>query len=252
MYSEAGDAVTIARSVRAGIWRGRRVKLLSATQRVVQSSLPVKSLPPLSLPRLLGFAAGASPFRVKGHVYQGLFESTDKRCPGGVAAVLPRLADEELQTFFQQKFLAASFYDLLPLLEFGREAAHLAGVPYSSYVRGGARLQAEKDVNGLYRALLRLASPNLVVSRMPRALVQYMNFGQAEGRMTAERTFEIVVRGVPEAVQVWLTAAAEGFVPYVLETAGATEVTSRAIRATPDETVNGVQLVRGGVVFKWT
>jgi hypothetical protein len=212
----------------------------------------VKSIPSLSIPRLLGFAAGASPYRVKGHVYHGLFESTDKRCPGGVEAVLRRLADEELHAFFQQKFLAASFYDLLPLLEFGREAAHLAGVPYSSYVRGGARLQAEKDVNGLYRAMLRLASPSLVVTRMPRVLVQYMNFGRAEGRMTDERTFEIVVRGVPDVVQVWLTAAAEGFVPYVLETAGAKDVSSRAIRATPDETVNGVPLVRGGVVFRWT
>ena len=210
----------------------------------------MKSLPSLTIPRMLGFTAGASPYRVKGHVYRGLFESTEKRCPGGVAAVLPRLGDEELAAFFQQKFLAASFYDLLPLLEFGREAAHLAGVPYSTYVRGGARLQAEKDVNGLYRAMLRLASPSLVVARMPRVVMQYMTFGNATGRMVAERTYEILVRGVPEPVQVWLIAAAEGFVPFVLET---------AVRAVPDEqsagTVSpagtGVPLVTGGLIAKW-
>ncbi len=212
----------------------------------------MKSLPAISIPRTLGFPVGASPYRVKGHVYQGLFESTEKRCPGGVAAVLPRLADAELRAFFGQKFLAASFYDLLPLLEFGREAAHLAGIPYTAYVRGGARLQAEKDVNGLYRALLRLASPNLVVLRMPRVLMQYMSFGQATGRMTGEKTYEIVVRGVPEAVQVWLTAAAEGFIPFVLETAGAKNVVTRQMRATADETKSGVPLVTGGVVVKWS
>ncbi len=218
----------------------------------------VKSIPAPST-RMLGFPAGKSPYRVKGHVYEGLFESTDKRCPGGVAAVLPRLADPELQAFFRQRFLASSSYDLLPLLEFGREAAHLAGVPYSTYVRGGARLQAEKDVNGLYRAILRLASPSLVVSRMPRVLMQYMTFGVAEGRMLDERTYEIIVRGVPDTVQTWLTAAAEGFVPFVLETAGATSVVTRAIRAVPDlesdETVSpagtGVPLVKGGIVAKW-
>lgn len=222
----------------------------------------MKSLPaiPIStVSALLGFTAGQSPYKVKGHVYEGLFESTDKRCPGGVAAVLPRLADPALLAFFGQRFLASSSYDLLPLLEFGREAAHLAGVPYSTYVRGGARLQAEKDVNGLYRALLRLASPSLVVARMPRVMMQYMTFGNAAGRMLDERTYEILVRGVPEPVQVWLTAAAEGFVPFVLETAGAKNVVTRAVRAVPDEqsagTVSpagtGVPLVTGGLIAKW-
>jgi hypothetical protein len=223
----------------------------------------VKSIPAIALstapPALLGFRAGESPYKVKGHVYEGLFESTEKRCPGGVAAVLPRLADPGLQTFFRQRFLAASTYDLLPLLEFGREASHLAGVPYATYVRGGARMKAEKDVHGLYRTMLRLATPGLVVGRLPRVMMQYMTFGVAAGRMLDDKTYEILVRGVPEPVRAWLTAAAEGFIPLVLETAGAKNVVMRPVRATPDEdsagTVSpagtGVPLVMGGVIAKW-
>ncbi len=167
------------------------------------------------------FAFGQSPYRVKGLAYLGLRDSFDKRVPGGMRGVVARIGRTEVEAFFEQHFLPSSTYDILPLIEASQTAARICGVPWREFVRVGSRLQAERDLNGVYRAFLRLATPKLVVDRIPRILMQYMTFGAVEGQMTAPRRFEGVSRGLPRPVAPWMLAIAEGFVPILLETAGA-------------------------------
>ena len=167
------------------------------------------------------FRPGESPFRIKGTAYQGLFASFDQRVPGGSKGVLARLEDPTVARFFEQPFLAGSTYDLLPLLEASQLAARVAGVPWREFVKGGARLQAERDLRGIYRMLLKLASPRMLVERLPRLLVQYFTFGSVEGRFSGETRFEGAARGIPAPVAPWLAAICEGFVPTVMAAAGA-------------------------------
>lgn len=198
------------------------------------------------------FAPGQSPYRAKGIVFQGLFGSTDERCPGGVAAVMARILDPELRAFFEQRFLASSLYDLLPIVPFGQTAALLAGAQYVPYVREGARWQANRDVHGIYRALLKLASPRMVCERLPRITMQYFDFGEATGQFTGDRRYEIGIRGLPRPLAIWLYAAVEGFVPVPLEIAGAKHVILRTSLEPSGRSHGDLELMNGRTVVTWT
>jgi hypothetical protein len=167
------------------------------------------------------FEPGQSPFRAKGTTYLALYASFDKRVPGGSEAVFSRIEDARVIAFFEQRFLASSTYDILPMLEASKLAAKIAGAPWREFVRGGAKFTAERDLNGVYRVLLKLASPRMVVERLPRILVQYFTFGHVEGHFSGPTRYEAIARGIPKPVAPWLTHAAEGFVPTVMGAAGA-------------------------------
>ncbi|MCA9590501.1 MAG: hypothetical protein KC657_34595 [Myxococcales bacterium] len=195
---------------------------------------------------------GSSPFRTKGVAYQGLFESFDARVPGGARgaiALLPR----ETQTFFDQPFLAGSMYDILPLLELSRQGALLCDVSWREFVREGARRQADRDTRGVYRFMLRVASPKLVVERLPRVMVQYFDFGDVSGEHDPEGRlrYEASVRDLPEPVAPWLSAVGEGFIPVVMERAGARDVSVLVHPSRPCGVRAGVRLLEARFAVKW-
>jgi hypothetical protein len=198
------------------------------------------------------FAPGEGPFRAKGTVYTGLVVSTDQRCPGGFKAVLDNLPDDALRAFFTQRFLASSRYDIFPIIPFSRAAAKLAGLPPLQYSKEGARFAANRDIHGVYRFLLKLASPRLVAERLPRAYMQYFDFGQVEGRSLGEREFEIVGRGFPEPVAEWLVTAIEGFVPVAMQIAGARGILTRIDPLVREGEQHGVPLVRSRLHLMWS
>lgn len=198
------------------------------------------------------FAPGESPFRTKGTGYLGLFDSFDRRVPGGKKAVFARLADPRVAAFFAQRFLASSTYDLLPLLDASMTAAKITNVPWREFVRGGARIQAERDLDGVYKVLLRVASARLVVERLPRILVQYFNFGAVEGRFSGEKRFEARIRGVPRPVAPWLTAIGEGFVPVVMQAAGAASSVVLVHPFEHDGEAHGMETTSARFSVSWT
>jgi len=59
------------------------------------------------------------------------------------------------------------------------------------------------------------------VQRLPRILLQYFDFGKIEGRFTSERAYEATASGIPRPLVIWLMNVAYGFVPVVMENAGA-------------------------------
>ena len=197
------------------------------------------------------FAPGESPFRTKGNVYRALLESADARVPGGRDAVLARLDDPALATFFAQPFLAASTYDILPLVPFGMAGAKLLGVAYPEFVRGGAAFTAKRDMRGIYKVFLKLASPGAVVQRLPRILIQYFDFGKIEGRFTSERAYEATASGIPRPLVIWLMNVAYGFVPVVMENAGARGVELVIRPGELEREERGMALMRSSFVVTW-
>src|SRR5690242_11825085 len=131
--------------------------------------------------------SAASSFNVKGLVYRGTREFYDKRLQGGLDALRRELVDPELVRFWEQAFSPGAWYDLYPLMSINQAAARIAGVPYTTLVTENAAYIAERDINGVYRLLLKLATPELVASKLPRASLQYLDFGEAEGRLVGEK-----------------------------------------------------------------
>jgi hypothetical protein len=197
------------------------------------------------------YPPGSSPFKTKGNVYRALFESADARVPGGRAAVLARIEDPALLAFYNQSFLAASTYDILPIVPFGVAGAKIVDLPYGEFVRGGAEFTARRDMHGIYRVLLRLASPERVAARLPRILSQYFAFGRIDGHFPRPKTYEATASGLPRPLALWLTSVAHGFVPVVIEKAGGRDVSLRIKPFTNPTVEQGVTLVTASFEVTW-
>lgn len=161
--------------------------------------------------------------RAKGLVYRGAQEFYAQRIPGGVATVTAGL-DPPTQAFFGQPFLPHAWYDALPIVEISRVAAHAAGVTHATLVRENSAWLARRDVHGVYKFLLKLASPAAVAVRLPRASMQYFDFVESNATMASERECVAVQTGIPDPMVHWFAWAIEGFAPVALAAAGAKDV----------------------------
>jgi hypothetical protein len=86
---------------------------------------------------------------------------------------------------------------------------------------------AEADLSGLYRALLRVVTPGLLAPRLPRIQAQYLNFGSLEVLSSGQKDCEVVRHDHPHLLVHWYVAVVHGFLPCVLQFAGATNVRVR-------------------------
>src|SRR6476620_6141327 len=92
---------------------------------------------------------GKNPFRVKGNAYRGHMDYVEEHVPGGAEAMRKGFEDPLLKEFFQQTFLAATLYDLYPLVAAGHVCAKLCGSTFSEFVRVRSEYQALRDVSGI-------------------------------------------------------------------------------------------------------
>ncbi len=168
---------------------------------------------------------GKSPFCTKGLVYLGAKEFYQNNIPGGLAAVYKGLADERLRAFFQQEFVDQFKYDILPLVPISAAAAAVAGTSPEDLVRSNARALAQRDINGIYSLFLRMSSPKMVATMLPKASLQYFSFGTAKGEMQGPTSLLAYQSGIPTDAAAWMMWAVQGFAPVALELAGAHLVT---------------------------
>src|SRR5262245_47554838 len=91
-------------------------------------------------------APGQSPYCIKGLGYRGHIEYSNTHVPGGLERALARLDDAQVSSFYAQPFLAASWYDIFPLVELGMVSAELLGMPYREYLVQRTRKQAQTDL----------------------------------------------------------------------------------------------------------
>jgi hypothetical protein len=169
------------------------------------------------------FAPGTSPFHVKGHVWQGALEYYDAHVPGHLAALHAKL-DPELRTFVTQRFLAASWYDALPIAPVSHAVSRLLGVEHDEVLRNRSRWQAERDIRGIYRMLVKLVSPDTVATRFGRVILQYFDFGESQARVIRPGTCEILEHGIPVQLALCMVPIAEGWAATALAHAGARDV----------------------------
>ncbi len=197
------------------------------------------------------FACGESPFRMKGLVYGAAKECYDELIPDGSAAVLAHMESGTLREFFGQTFLPGAWYDALPLVRVSAVAARVAGKTHAQLIRGNAAWVAARDVRGVYKFLLQLASADLVAQRLGRVSMQYFDFGGAEGSIIRPKVLESYRFGIPAPMAQWFIHAAEGFTPVALELTGARNVRVRSWSPKPDGQVEGMTTVRIRFEVSW-
>ncbi len=179
------------------------------------------------MPEQSPFAPGESPWCQKGNVYRSLFRNVDSYVLGGSVAALDRIEDRAVRRFLEQPFAASGWYDIFPMIAMIVQVARLHGVPYFTAVSELSRQMAEADLNGLYRTLLRVVSPGLLAPKLPKIQAQYLNFGSLDVLESGPKHCEVLRRDHPHLLVHWYVSVVHGFLPCLLERAGARDVRVR-------------------------
>ncbi len=191
---------------------------------------------------------------MRGRIYQSAIEHFGRLCEGGVPrllAELDELDDEGVRSFFRQKFSPTAWYDMLPVIPLISAASRASGLPALKVAREVARAQSIRDLGGLSKMMLKLASPDLVVGRLPAVSKLSFDFGAARlldpmpGQVIFLRT------GVPACVVPWYCALTEGFVGTTLERAGGKDVQVTAKMPERDGDCGGIETVTIPFQVRW-
>lgn len=207
---------------------------------------------PLDESKPLPFRPGEGPFRIKGVAYRGHLDYVAEQVPGGVEEMLRGFRDPALATFFGQKFLPSTFYDIIPLVVAGYVCARQSRQSFSEFVRVRSRYQAKQDLGGIYRVLLKLVSPMHAIERLPALQAQYLDFA-ANGAIEVLAPKRVVMRctGLPAMLAGWYTIVNETYIDVVLTAAGARNVLVRTAPHQPDGKIEGVDAVKWECEARW-
>lgn len=193
--------------------------------------------PPMPIP------VGSGPFHVKGVLYLGTQKYFNTQVEDGMRKLVETLDEPQVREFIQQKFLPSSLYDVLPVAPLIRAEAEVCKQTVVSYLRRRARFQAEEDISGVYRWLLKLASPETIALKLPRLMTQIFDFGESGGEKVGDKRVRIVLRGFPSLLGEWYTNAFEVYTKTALELAGAKNATLQLTSVPEDAGAGRVPLV---------
>jgi hypothetical protein len=188
--------------------------------------------PPMPIP------VGTGPFHVKGVLYVATQKYFNTQVEGGLAKLASTLEDEQVRDFIQQKFLPSSWYDVLPVAPLIRAEAECCNQTVSRYLRQRARFQAQEDIGGVYRWLLKLASPETIALKLPRLLTQIFDFGESQATPVSDGRVHIALKGFPRLLGEWYTNAFEVYAETALELAGAKNI-SLHLKSTAEDAGGG-------------
>lgn len=198
------------------------------------------------------FAPGKSPFRIKGIGYRAAVTNVKRLLDERNMTWRDAFSDISLAMFFEQPFLAASLYDVFPVISLINLGAALANEPVESFARDQASTQAEQDLTGVYKLLLMVASPEAVAKRLPRLTAQYFNFGEVEDEgLVAPGKVAMTRRHMPTSIVEWYGIAAGAYVEFVLGRAGGRNAESRVTDIRADETLQGLPTQQMRFEFTW-
>lgn len=206
--------------------------------------------PPLVVPGA-AYAFGASPFHVKGVLYQGTQAFFEKKVAGGLPRLLREMGPGPLADFLGQRFLPSSRYDVMPVPALIHHEAAVLNQSVQAYLQARTRWQAEQDLRGAYRLQLALVSPDTVASRLPRIMMQMFTFSRVTTESPAPRTTRVHVHGVPRPLAEWLNTSLMVYARYAMEQAGAATVFTHHDSPTPDGTESGIPLVALHLRLSW-
>lgn len=197
------------------------------------------------------YAPGTSPFHTKGILFLGTESFFAQTTSAGMGAVYAQIADPALLAFIQQKFLAGSWYDALPVAPLIRAEARALKLTTEDYLRVRTEWQAKSDFNGIYRAILKLTTPKSIVDRLPKIVQRYYDFGEMKVLDEDTRRLKIACDGMPAVLGFWLSTIFGTYARSVIGFCGAPLPAARTSALRPAGSKHGVDLVRFEFELSW-
>lgn len=207
-------------------------------------------LPFVPDPTTWPFAPGEGPFRIKGTAYRGHLEFVAAEVPGGLAGMLAAM-NEPLATYFRGSFLAASFYDLMPLVLAAAPCAAAMGLSAPDFVNRRSRVQAPKDLTGVYRFLVAMVPTRTVAKKLPQLFTQILDFGEAKVVRDAPGEVDASIEAIPAAIAPWLCTVMASYGEAALQTSGAKRATVVATLTAWPGQEHGVPLAGASLKVRW-
>lgn len=202
-------------------------------------------------PPSAGGPSATSAFRARGLLYVGTQTFFQERSSRGLTALTDELADPALRTFITQKFVPMAWYDVLPVPDLIAAEARAVGMSLDAYLLHRTRWQARRDLGGVFAYLLRVASPALVASQLPKVMVQIFDFARAEVLEEGERERLVRFVDVPLTLHRWLGTSLVVYAETAMRLAGATSVDARSTDSTQSGIRGGTPVGTLAVQLRW-
>jgi serine/threonine-protein kinase len=188
-------------------------------------------------------APGDSPFHIKGIGYRGLVQLIERRVPGGIDALAHELDDERIGVFLRQPFLAATWYDILPMMPINAAIGRVLGKPVEVLGREQGAQQARYDVERVYRRPFEVMSFETAAESLARFGRQYYDFGDCIGEQVSPGHVVVTRQGLPEFVLRWFAPMHAAYAEQILRMKGATFVEATVQPAVAAGTRVGMPIV---------
>jgi hypothetical protein len=132
-----------------------------------------------------------------------------------------------------KRLLPGDYYPLHPQMHAWRMAlGRIEGFStVEQLVQEAAAVTAESDLNGIYKAFLWVASPQMFLRAVPRLWASYVKFGDFENVENVVGLYRAKVDAIPEELLDWAAGSLAGFLRPALLLAGGkspnSQITSR-------------------------
>jgi hypothetical protein len=193
---------------------------------------------------------GKSPFHIRGTGYLGHLAWIDEHFPGGRARFLSLLSPP-MREFFSQTFLAISMFDFLPLASAGQVCARALGMGFVEFVEMRGRHQAQLDIGGVYRVLLKMTSAKLIAGKLPGIMAKYFDFGTARSISDEARCVVFEVAPIPHMLVDWFFGCYTGYIEVVVGAAGG-QIPTLDIDTAPAPELNGFPACKIIGTVRWS
>lgn len=205
---------------------------------------------PALVPPNATFKFGESPFHAKGVLYIGTQSFFEANLQGGFARFLESIEQPELRAFISKRFLAGSWYDVMPVPALIAVEARALGMPLDSYLLHRTRWQATRDLSGVYGWVLKVATPGAVAARLPRIFAQMFDFAVIGEQQVEHEHTTAFLGGIPDPLVPWLTSGISVYADTAVKLAGARKV-EVAVASEPERAQSGLALRRMRIEVAW-
>ncbi len=192
--------------------------------------------------------ATAAGFHMKGNAWRGIKEYISREL--GFERVMEHLKPET-QTFLSQTFIASIWYDVRPVTEITTVGASLTNQPHPAFCRAVGTFIYERDMTGIYRAILKFASPELMVKALPLATTRYFDFVKLETTRVGPKAYDVLLMGVPSETAATYTNVTSIFIERAITGSGGKNVTAQCTPPVPAGLVNGTPTAKIVRQLRW-
>jgi hypothetical protein len=190
-------------------------------------------------------------FNMKGNAWRGIREFIEKVVPGGTAALLAELSPSD-RTHYQQDFIPSGWYDAIPVEAVTEAAARLTGMTHAAFCTRFGQVVLERDMNGIYRAILRFATPDMMVKSLPLASRRYFDFVVMNIEQRGARDYVMHLSGIPRPVLPTYVSVTEVFTRNAISGSGGRDVRVETSAPMPGPAKDGIATVTLDRTLKWT